>query len=758
MSAYAEVILPLPLAGTFTYQVPPQLASRLAVGMRVLVPLGQSKHYVAIVDRLTDEKPQFDCKPIAELLDGRPTLLPDQLRIWHWISDYYMSPLGDIMQAALPIGLRTVGRYKPKTETYVTLPPELRNEVALHVQLNLMRRQPSQLKIFNTYLYLSHWDTINGRVTDEPVQEVTKEELVNETETSTTMMMKLVKAGRLQTYEKEVGRLSDNLREEKPAKPKALSEAQTDAYNQVLLQMMQKNVVLLHGVTSSGKTEVYIHLIEKTLQEGKQVLYLLPEIALTMQIMERLRSVFGSRLGIYHSRYSDAERVEIWRKQLSEEPYDVILGARSAVFLPMQRLGLVIIDEEHDPSFKQQEPAPRYHARSVATVIAQMAGAKTLLGTATPSVESYHNAMTGKYGLVKLMTRYKDMQLPQIEVVDMKDLQRRKMLRGAFSPGLITTMRETLKQKRQVILFQNRRGYAPSVECKNCGWVPHCERCDVALTLHRKENILSCHYCGAIYAVPQRCPNCEGTEIIGHGYGTEKVEDQVRELLPEARTSRMDLDTTHTRNAYRRIIDDFSALRTNVLIGTQMVTKGLDFDRVSVVGILNADAMMNMPDFRAYERAYAMMSQVSGRAGRKGKRGIVMLQTKDPTSRLIRQVVDNDYEGFYHDQIEERRAFNFPPFCRLVYIYLRHRSDTIVTHAAEILASRLRQSFAQRVLGPDKPDVARVSNLCIRKIVLKLELNLNRDQCRDILLQAVTLLQQTPSYTTVQVFFDVDPM
>ena len=472
----------------------------------------------------------------------------------------------------------------------------------------------------------------------------------------------------------------------------------------------------------------------------------------------RLHNVFGSRLGIYHSKYSDAERVEIWKKQLSSEPYDVILGARSAVFLPFTRLGLVIVDEEHETSFKQQDPAPRYHARSTAIMLARMyEGAKVLLGTATPSMESYHNACTGKYGYVQLTTRYKDVAMPEIRVVDTKDLYHRKMMRGAFSPDLLEAMRTALRNKKQVLLFQNRRGFAPMVECKVCGWVPKCKNCDVSLTYHRSMNLLTCHYCGYTYPVPKQCPNCESTELLGRGYGTEKIEDRVRELFPEARIARMDLDTTRSAGAYGRIIDDFSCGRTDILIGTQMITKGLDFSGVTVVGILNADTMLNYPDFRAYEQAFQMLSQVSGRAGRRDERGLVILQTKSADLPVIQQVVAGDFQTFARDLLEERSMFRYPPFYHLVYVYLRHRNEQLVDSAAIEMASRLRQAFADRVLGPDKPAVARVKTESIRKIVIKLEQGINLPLARQCMAEARTQLLQDKRYAAMTVFFDVDP-
>ncbi len=769
---YVDVILPVPLEGTFTYALPAEMAQRCGVGMRVLVPFGKNKTYAAMVVRVHQEKPDLrddQIKTVLSLLDNTPILLPEQLRLWQWIASYYMSPLGEVMKAALPSGLKAETGFRAKTETYVRLGAKYRTEAALHVALNILQKAPRRQEVLMTFLQLSHWDEAfeaGGVRLDKPdgltantseLREVTREELMNVSHCTSAMVKQLTDHGFLEVYEKEVGRLNHG-GDPHPENIKQLSAAQGDAYNQVLMQWMKHNVVLLHGVTSSGKTELYIHLIQKTLDEGKQVLYLLPEIALTVQIMERLQRVFGDRLGIYHSKYSDAERVEIWKKQLSGHPYDVILGARSAVFLPFQKLGLVIVDEEHETSFKQQDPAPRYHARSAAIVLAQMTGAKTLLGTATPSMESYYNAQTGKYGLVRLATRYQGIELPEIRVVDIKDLRRRKMMNGPFSPTLLAAIREALSARKQVILFQNRRGFAPMVECKVCGWVPKCKNCDVSLTYHKRLNMLTCHYCGFTYTVPTACPNCGNPNLSGRGYGTEKIEDQIREIFPEARVARMDLDTTRTRNAYEHLIGDFAHGKTNLLIGTQMISKGLDFDRVAVVGILDADSMLNYPDFRAYEHAFMMMSQVSGRAGRKGKRGLVILQTRSPELPVVQQVVHNDYQGFYEDLLAERELFHYPPFYHLIYIYLKHRQDGIVEAASQEMGARLRQLFGDRVLGPDKPAVARVKLMSIRKIVIKLELGINLRQTREALRQVEESLLAQKAYSALQVYFDVDPM
>ncbi|MDY4853886.1 MAG: primosomal protein N' [Prevotella sp.] len=752
---YADILLPVPLEGFFTYSVPERLREQIAFGMRVLVNFGPKKTYVGIVVRIHDEEPKgYNTKEIIDIADKQPMLLDKQLQLWQWIAEYYLAPIGDIYKAAMPAGLKAEDGYKPKTETYIRLAEKYRTVEALHIAINMLTRAEKQLAAFLGYLQLSHWDEAEHHAN---IEEITREELMNASHSTSTTIGMLVKRGMLETYEKEVGRLNHS-GEPHPENIQKLSQAQQDAYNAILFSMMRKNVTLLHGVTSSGKTEIYIHLIQHTLDEGKQVLYLLPEIALTVQIMDRLQKVFGRRLGIYHSRYSDGERVEIWQKQMSNDPYDIILGARSAVFLPFQKLGLVIIDEEHETSFKQQDPAPRYHARSAAIVLASMYGAKTLLGTATPSIESYYNAKTGKYGYVSLTQRFEGIELPEFRIVDVKDLQHRKMMTGPFSPMLLAEVRKALEEGKQAILFQNRRGFAPMIECKQCGWVPHCQHCDVSLTLHRNTNQLTCHYCGYTYSIPTKCPNCEGTELRTRGYGTEKIEESIRDIFPEAKVARMDLDTTKTRNAYERIINDFAMGRTNILIGTQMISKGLDFANVSVVGILNADSMLNFPDFRAYEHAFMMMAQVGGRAGRKGKRGLVILQTKSPDLPIVQQVMNNNYEAMYEGVTAERKEFHYPPFYRLVYVYLKHRDDKVVASAAATLAFKLRIWFGERVLGPDKPSVAKVKSLNIRKIMIKLENGIDIQKVRQYLRKAHSDILKDKRFNSLVIYYDVDPL
>ena len=679
MKKYVDVIVPLPIAGQYTYSVPDELADKIKAGCRIVVPFGRKKYYTAIVTKVHQTAPEaYETKDIMEVLDESPVLLRRQYDFWQWLADYYLCTLGDVYKAALPSGMKLESEtlvvlnpefealqplsekeqrildllgndseqcitqlekssgiknllpvikallekeailvkeelkrsYKPRVESRVRLSAAMQTEEAVHRQFDALARAPKQLALLMKYIELSGW---TGE--KKELKEVSRKALLDSAGATSAVLNGLIGKGVFEIYSFEIGRLSAEQVSVSPLNP--LSSAQQQAYSEILTHFHQKNVCLLHGVTASGKTEIYIHLIQQAIQAGKQVLYLLPEIALTTQITERLKRVFGNRLGIYHSKFPDAERVEIWRKQLTDDDYDVILGVRSSVFLPFRRLGLVIVDEEHENTYKQQDPAPRYHARNAAIVLASMFGAKTLLGTATPCIETYYNAVHGKYGWVQLTERHQNVLLPHIEVVDIKELARKKRMTAQFSPLLLQKIREALEQKEQVILFQNRRGFAPMIECRTCGWIPKCKNCDVSLTYHKGLNQLTCHYCGYTYEVPKSCPACGGVELINRGFGTEKIEDDIKLIFPDARVARMDLDTTRTRTAYERIIADFEDGKTDILIGTQMVSKGLDFDRVSVVGILNADSMMNYPDFRSYERAFQLMAQVAGRAGRK---------------------------------------------------------------------------------------------------------------------------------------------
>lgn len=820
MKKYVDVIVPLPIAGQYTYSLPEGWDEKVKEGCRVVVPFGRKKYYTAIITKVHETPPEeYETKDVAEILDERPVLLARQYAFWKWMADYYLCTLGDVYKAALPSGMKLESEtvvvynpdfeavepltereqsvmnllsaeteqcitqlekssgirqilpviksllekeavkvkeelkrsYKPRTEARVRLTPGMQDEEKLRGLFDGLARAPKQLAVLMKYIELSGWGT-----SGIDLKEVTRKSLLEASGASSAILNGLTGKGIFELYYQEVGRLAKGVCNTVSLNP--LNPAQQQAYYSVLSLFAAKNVCLLHGVTSSGKTEIYIHLIDQVLKSGKQVLYLLPEIALTTQITERLKRVFGNRLGIYHSKFPDAERVEIWQKQLSEQDYDVILGVRSSVFLPFRRLGLVIVDEEHETTYKQQDPAPRYHARSAAIMLASMFGAKTLLGTATPSIETYYNARQGKYGLVELTERYQNIRLPQIELVDIKELARKKRMTAQFSPLLLQKIREALEHKEQVILFQNRRGFAPMIECRTCGWVPRCRNCDVSLTYHKGMNQLTCHYCGYTYQVPKSCPACGGVELVNRGFGTEKIEDDIRTVFPEARVARMDLDTTRTRTAYERIIADFEEGKTDILIGTQMVSKGLDFDRVSVVGILNADSMLNYPDFRSYERAFQLMAQVAGRAGRRNKQGLVVLQTKSPDLPLIHQVMSNDYFRMYSEQLEERELFKYPPFYRLVYVYLKHRKEDVLDQATELMASCLRKGLGERILGPDKPPVSRIQTLFIKKIVVKIELDASLAKVRAYLQQVQRFLTEDERFRSLLVYYDVDPM
>ena len=660
-------------------------------------------------------------------------------------------------KGAVRLGETMSRAFRPRTELHVRLAPEWATESRLHQALDELQRASKQQALLTAYLQLSGLPAALTMQQPDLVAEVAKADLMQHCAGGEAALTALRSKGILQTYAFEVGRLP-----RRQALPQSLqsplSEAQQQAFDEILNVFGQKDICLLHGVTSSGKTEIYTKLIQRCLSRGEQVLYLLPEIALTTQIMQRMARVFGEQMGVYHSKFPDAERVEIWQKQLSDQPYGLILGVRSSLFLPFRRLGLIIVDEEHETSYKQQDPAPRYNARDVATVAARLYGAKVLLGTATPSIESYHNALTGKYGLVRLTQRYGHIQLPSIEVEDVKELRRKKLMNTPFSPRLIEEMQQALKEGEQVILFQNRRGYSPVIECHTCGWVPRCTCCDVSLTFHQREHRMVCHYCGASFEVPRRCPNCGDTDLRDLGYGTEKIEAAVRAILPKARTARMDLDTTRSRSSYDQIIGQFQRGQTDILIGTQMVTKGLDFDRVRVVGIINADQSLSRADFRAYERTFQMLSQVAGRAGRRQRRGLVVLQTRQPQLPVIRQIVQNDYEGLYHEQLNERQLFRYPPFTRLIGIYLKHRDERKVEAAAQALAAVLRPHFQQDLLGPDRPLVGRIQLLYIRHLLLKVEATASPQAVRRTLLAARQSLLSVEAYKSVNVYFDVDPM
>ena len=755
MSCFVDVILPLPLAGSFTYRLPASCEVGVQTGSRVVVQFGAKRYYTAIVLRKHEEEPQgdYEVKEVVEVLDATPVVQPMQLKLWQWIADYYMCPIGEVYKAALPSGLKMEGEgYKPKSEVHVRIAEAYRSETALNEALQSLRRAAKQQQLLLRLIELAGCEAPDFM----PHAEFSRSTLLKESGMTAAVLNALIAKGIVETYIVEIGRLTDTDASSATCLS-PLSIHQQYAFDEINSNWESHDVCLLHGVTSSGKTEVYLHLINEQLQQGRQALFLVPEIALTQQMTERLRRAFGGRLGVYHSKFSDAERVELWQRQLSDTPYDVILGVRSSVFLPFRDLGLVIVDEEHETTYKQQDPAPRYHARSVAVMLAAYHKGKTLLGTATPSVESYYNAQCGKFGLVQMTERYSQVQLPSITVVDLKEEYRKKRMYGPFSTMLHDAMRDALSAGKQVILFQNRRGYAPMLECAACGWVPKCDRCDVSLTYHHNQHQLVCHYCGNVYTMPVKCPSCGGHALSKRGMGTERIEEEVRHHFPTARVARLDLDTTRTKHAYDKILTDFREGRTDVLIGTQMISKGLDFDNVHVVGIMNADTMLNFPDFRSHERSFQLMAQVGGRAGRRGQQGQVILQTKGVDLPVIQQVVAHDYMGLYADQTAERQLFRYPPFCRLIYIYVKGREEAEVTHAAEAMATAMRTCFADRVLGPEAPAVARVHALHIRKIMLKAEPALGVSRVRQCLTEIQQSLAGQGLLQRVMLYYDVDP-
>ena len=817
---YVSVILPLALNRVLTYAVPDELAADVIVGGRVVVPVGKKKLYTGIVSQIFDDfEDDIEIKEIISVLDLNPVVTLPQLNLWKWIADYYICSLGEVMKAALPSGLKMESEtlvaanedfeeveplkktelavmenlstskqtsieelsklvkvknllptmqsllakgaitlneqlkdgYKPKMETYVTITDRLLDNEVMNKTAAELERSPKQLELLLKYLSLSSF-YVKGEQ-----KEVAKKELLAKADASPAVLQGLIKKDIFRLYDKEIGRI-DNSKFANVVDRYPLTDAQNKAYDEIISNFQQKDVVLLHGVTSCGKTEIYIKLIDEAIASGKQALFLLPEIALTTQLTTRLRRVFGEQLGIYHSKFSDNERVEVWQNMLSpEKEYKVILGVRSSIFLPFRNLGIVIVDEEHENTYKQYDPAPRYHARNAAIVLAKIHNAKVLLGSATPSIESYYLAtQTKKYGFVELLTRYADIQLPEINVVDVKTERLQKKMTGLFSQKLIDEMSRALSNHEQVILFQNRRGYSPYMACRSCAYVPRCIYCDVSLTLHSKDNSLVCHYCGYTIPVPQFCPSCGNPTLSNRGFGTEKAEEEISKIFPAAKVARLDLDVAKSRKNYESIISDFERGKTDILVGTQMISKGLDFEKVRVVGILSADSMLHYPDFRSYERAFQLISQVGGRAGRHGKRGLVVLQTSDVKHPVVDQVCKNSYRSMYLSQLNERTAFRYPPFYRLINLMVKGKDVDKTEAAAYELAAVLRSHFGQFVYGPDLPVVTRIQALHIRKIMVKLDVNTNVSPSKMIMKQCVDNILLHHKSVFVQI--DVDPM
>lgn len=820
---YAEVLLPLPLTGFFTYKVPDMMAEAIRPGCRVVVPFGRTKFYTGIVAGLTPRRPEgFETKEISQLLDSEPIVRHPQMKFWEWIADYYLCSQGEVFRAAVPAGLKLesetvvevnpdfeedpgdrlgerdllvmnavrrvpkkatlaavaretgfrntsaivarlverdalmvsenlVERYKTRKIEMVEMAIERGDSAALHAAFDSVKGAPKQEKALLTLIELSGFMRQGSDLC-----EVTRADLLDRSGVTSPIIIALENKGIVRRRKKEVSRFAQVSKATMPMPE--LTDAQREARDAILKSWGEKDITLLHGVTSSGKTEVYISLIDRMLRSGRQVLYLVPEIALTTQLTTRLQRVFGPKVIIYHSRFSDSERVELWRRLLTTHEPLVVLGARSALFMPFASLGLIIVDEEHESSFKQQDPAPRYNARDAAMVLAGMHGAKTLLGSATPAVDTYYKALTGRFGLVSLTERYGGSELPRVEIVDMAKARKKREVSGAFSLQLRRLINDAASADRQTILFLNRRGFAPMARCKMCGYVPKCENCDVSLTYHHGIDRLVCHYCGTPYDLPRVCPACRepGLEIIG--YGTERIEEEIAASFPDIPVARLDRDTTRNKDDYERIIDEFSAGKDKMLVGTQMVTKGLDFGRVSVVGVINADATINQPDFRSAERAFNMLEQVAGRAGRRGDDGVVAIQTYTPSHPLFGFLVSHDYVGFYNHEIEERRLYNYPPFTRIINIYLKHREQGRLHVLAGAYGRRLRELFGNRVFGPEEPHVARIKQMHIMRIMIKIETEASMKKVKHILRETYLEMDAARALNGAQVYYDVDPM
>ena len=804
----AEIILPLPLTQTFSYNAE-NFKNDIVVGMRVIVPFGKRKFYTGIVYKLKGDDIE-SLKEISSLIEDYPIIYPKQIQLWEWISNYYQCSLGEVFKAALPAGLKiesetyitknefentenltekenymlnTVGNrtislaelikndshknlfttirnlqkkglitlseeltpnYKAKTETFVKINPILENSI--EETLDSLKKTPKQLQLFSTLIEL---------LTIENTESISKRDLLAISKCTNTIFNELRKKDIIVCFEKKISRLKTTSSTRIPFK---LNPNQQIAFEKIQNEFKEKNTVLLHGITSCGKTEIYIHLIEETLKKRQQVLFLVPEIALTTQLSERLKQVFGNRIGIYHSRFSDAERIEVWDNLYFQKGYEIILGVRSSIFLPFKNLGLIIVDEEHDSSYKQYDPAPRYYAKNAAIVLGIHHNAKVLLGTATPSIESYCNTLTGKFGLVELFSRHENIDLPKIEIIDLQQAYHRKQMKGHFSFPLLERMKEKLKAGEQIILFQNRRGFSPYTECKQCAWVPRCPNCDVSLTYHKKFNKLNCHYCGYFEPMPDTCPSCKQPALQTKGFGTEQIETEVAELFPEIKTVRMDLDTTTSKKAYEQIIYEFESQQAQILIGTQIITKGLDFGNVGMVAILNADNLLNYPDFRAHERAFQMLTQVSGRAGRKGKQGLVLLQTSSPQHSIIQYTKNADFKSFFKNQMSERQLFHYPPFYRLIVMELKHKDSSILSKAAYKVANILQQENIGEILGPSNPPVSRIQSFFIKHILIKFENNLPNSSIKNSIQKCLSSLKNSEEFKQLRVNLDVDPM
>ena len=744
---YADVILPLPFSDLYTYTVPVEMQNKIAKGFRVIVPFGTRKHYTAIVKRVHNNAPKnFKTKEIHSIVDSQLVINDIQFKLWEWISFYYMSPIGDVYNAAMPSSMKSdniKSKFKPKTETYLKINTNIDTDLIVEI-IGRAKKQKSLFKQLYNYFE------------EKEINKINKSDLSNFTNYSPSVLNGLLQKEILQAFDLEVGRINNEV---KPLRePYPLSEAQNKSFENIINVFKDKSTCLLHGVTSSGKTEIYIHLIEHFKKQNKQTLYLLPEIALTSQLKQRLIAVYGSKIGVYHSKINDNERAEIWRKMLSNEPYEIIVGVRSSLFLPFQNLGLVIVDEEHETSYKQNEPAPRYHARDTAIMLAHLFNAKTILGSATPSLESYNNAVIGKYGIINLKDRYNNLLMPDIKIENTYELIKRKKMKTVLSPALNTAMQKSLDEGEQVILFRNRRGFSSLLECKQCAWNPKCAKCDVTLTYHKMRNRMVCHYCNTSYKVPSICPSCHSETLETLGKGTEQLEEEVSKLFPNYTVGRMDMDTTRGRDSYDKIIKKFQKKQIDILVGTQMLSKGLEFDNVGIVGIISADSLLNYPDFRSHERGFQLMMQAAGRAGRNKKQGKVIIQSSDPTQPIYDYILNYNYEGFYTEQIAERKLFRYPPFTRLISIIFKDKNEYKVEKGSNLFARTIKPSLGNMVLGPNKPVISRIQQYNIREILLKLDINMSASKIRGFLKQVEVQLREDNEFKYLHIYYDVDKM
>lgn len=818
---YAEIILPLPLYSTFTYNVPDNFLPYIQQGSRVLVQFGRKKFYTGIVSHTHFNTPDYEVKDISDLLDEKPVLRYPQLNLWRWIADYYLCSQGDVMKAALPTGLKPesetfitltadqddsdgimltdrqtlivdfiqskgktkisdietelkiknstkiissllesgvvkidehlVERYRPRKETFVKLNISKGDNEALHRIFDKLRRSPQQEKLLIAWLDISGWLRLGVRQ-----EKVTRDNLLKTAGVSLAVLRGAIGKG-IFSIEKETVNRFNNKKEQHSPRLSSLSHAQKKALDEIKESFLNRKIALLHGLTGSGKTEIYSHLAAAALADGNNVLYLVPEISLTTQLTDRLRTIFGDRLMVYHSKFSDNERVDIWKRLLDAHEPMIILGVRSSIFLPFSRLGLVIVDEEHESSYKQYDPAPRYNARDAAMVLAGMHGASVLLGSATPSIESYYKALSGKFNLIELPERYEGSVLPDINLIDMRRMRKEKLVSGILSLPLRKSIKSTVESGKQAIVFQNRRGFAPMVICRTCGWTPKCENCDVSLVYHKKSNLLKCHYCGFTRALPNVCPACSENTIETYGYGTERIAEEINEAFPDNKIVRMDLDTTRNKDAYQEIIEEFSKHKTDILVGTQMISKGLDFENVNFVGVANADTLLNFPDFRSNERAFNMLEQVAGRAGRRKEKGYVAIQTTKPEEPVLQFVAKHDYKGYYESEIAEREKYRYPPFTKVINIYLKNKDARIADRIAIAYTRELQKIFGNRVLGPEKPFVSRVALWYIQSVMLKVEANASMNKVKEILHNLYEKMATMPEMKTSIIYYDVDP-